>query len=34
VAHAAAGLEFEQTPQFAPIAHAGHESGDFFLLPR
>ena len=34
VAHAAAELEFEQTPQFAPIAHAGHESGDFFLVPR
>jgi hypothetical protein len=34
VAHAAARFEFEQTPQFAPIAHAGHESGDFFLLPR
>ncbi len=33
VAHAAAGFEFEQTPQFAPIAHAGHESGDFFLQP-
>jgi hypothetical protein len=34
VAHAAATYRFEQTPQFAPIAHAGHESGDFFLLPQ
>lgn len=33
VAHAAAGYEFEQIPQYAPIAGAGHESGDFILQP-
>jgi ABC-type phosphate transport system auxiliary subunit len=33
VAHAAAGFEFEQIPQYAPIAGAGHESGDFILQP-
>jgi len=25
---------FEQVPQYAPIKFAGHESGDFFLVPR
>ena len=33
VAHAAANYEFEQLPEYAPIARAGHEAGDFFLLP-
>jgi uncharacterized caspase-like protein len=33
VAHAAAGYEFEQIPQYAPIGRAGHESGDFILRP-
>ena len=33
VAHAAANLEFEQAPEYSPIARAGHESGDFFLVP-
>ncbi|MAT83847.1 MAG: hypothetical protein CMQ43_08615 [Gammaproteobacteria bacterium] len=33
VAHAAAGYDFEQIPQYAPIAGAGHESGDFILQP-
>ena len=23
-----------QIPEYAPIQHAGHESGEFFLLPR
>ncbi|MEQ9003623.1 MAG: caspase family protein [Pseudomonadales bacterium] len=34
VAHAAAGFDFEQIPQYAPISRAGHESGDFILQPR
>lgn len=33
VAHAASRLEFEQIPAYAPIARAGHEAGDFVLLP-
>jgi len=33
VAYAASTYEFEQIPQYAPIARAGHEAGDFFLLP-
>lgn len=33
VAYAASNYEFEQIPQYAPIARAGHEAGDFFLLP-
>lgn len=34
VAHNAANLEFEQLPEYAPITRAGHEAGDFVLLPR
>lgn len=34
VALAAAGYDFEQIPQYAPIAGAGHESGDFILQPQ
>ncbi len=34
VALAAADYDFEQIPQYAPIAGAGHESGDFILRPR
>lgn len=34
VTHAAERYEFEQIPQYAPIARAGHESGDFFFVPR
>lgn len=34
VAHAAAGYDFEQIPQYAPIGRAGHEAGDFILRPR
>ncbi|MBM3491584.1 MAG: peptidase C14 [Alphaproteobacteria bacterium] len=33
VAGAAASLSTEQLPQFAPISYAGHEAGDFFLVP-
>jgi uncharacterized protein len=33
VAHAAAGYDFEQIPQYAPIGGAGHEAGDFILRP-
>lgn len=33
VAHAAAAYQFEQIPEFAPISRAGHEAGDFLLLP-
>jgi hypothetical protein len=34
VAYAAENLRFEQAPQYAPIKFAGHESGDFVLVPR
>lgn len=34
VAWAAEARDFEQLPQYAPIKYAGHESGDFFLVPR
>lgn len=27
-------LQLKQVPQYAPIRHAGHESGEFFFLPR
>lgn len=27
-------INFEQTPQYAPIRHAGHESGEFFFVPK
>ena len=33
VAHSAAGYDFEQIPQYAPIGRAGHEAGDFILRP-
>jgi len=33
VAHAASRYDFEQIPQYAPMARAGHEAGDFLLLP-
>jgi hypothetical protein len=23
----------EQSPEYAPIQHAGHESGEFFFVP-
>ncbi len=33
VAYAASAVEVEQIPQYAPIRFAGHESGEFFLVP-
>ncbi|MFK7897953.1 MAG: caspase family protein [Myxococcota bacterium] len=30
---AAQSYQFEQLPQYAPIKFAGHEAGDFFLVP-
>ena len=33
VTYRSANLEFEQVPEFAPIRHAGHEAGAFFLRP-
>jgi hypothetical protein len=33
VAYAAQGYQFEQLPQYAPIKFAGHDAGDFFLVP-
>lgn len=33
VAYAASGYDFEQVPEYAPIRHAGHEAGAFFLQP-
>ena len=34
VAYAAANLRFEQVPEYAPIRFAGHEAGEFFLVPQ
>ena len=34
VAYATSGTPFEQMPRYAPIRHAGHEAGDFLLVPR
>jgi hypothetical protein len=34
VAYAASTVRFEQVPEYAPIRHAGHEAGDFFLVPK
>jgi hypothetical protein len=31
---AAEAQRFEQLPEYAPIKFAGHESGDFFFVPR
>ncbi len=33
VTYAAQNYQFEQLPQYAPIKFAGHEAGDFFLVP-
>jgi uncharacterized caspase-like protein len=33
VTYAARNYQFEQLPQYAPIKFAGHEAGDFFLVP-
>lgn len=34
VAYAAAEVGFDQLPEYAPIRFAGHESGEFFLVPQ
>jgi uncharacterized caspase-like protein len=34
VTYAADAYRFEQVPQYAPIKFAGHEAGEFFLVPR
>jgi hypothetical protein len=34
VAYAAANQRFDQVPEYAPIRFAGHEAGEFFLVPR
>lgn len=34
VRYAAERQHFEQEPEYAPIKHAGHEAGDFLLVPR
>ena len=34
VSWAAEAQDFDQLPQYAPIKFAGHESGDFFFVPR
>jgi len=34
VSKAAAAYGVEQTPEYAPIQHAGHESGEFFFVPQ
>lgn len=33
VSYAAATVGFAQEPEYAPLRHSGHESGDFFLIP-
>lgn len=33
VAYAAANMRFDQVPEYAPIRFAGHEAGEFFLIP-
>jgi hypothetical protein len=27
-------LNFDQSPEYAPLKYAGHEGGDFFFVPR
>lgn len=34
VAFSAADLGFQQVPEYAPVRFAGHESGEFFLVPQ
>lgn len=34
VAYSAAQVGFDQVPEYSPIRFAGHESGEFFLVPR
>ena len=31
---ASSKLGFEQSPQYAPVKHCGHEAGDFFFVPK
>jgi TPR repeat protein len=33
VAFAAANMQFDQVPEYGPIRFAGHEAGEFFLVP-
>lgn len=33
VAYAAASVQFDQVPEYAPLRFAGHETGDFFFVP-
>lgn len=33
VSNAAAALNVDQTPQYAPIRHSGHEAGEFIFVP-
>ena len=30
----AAQYGVEQVPRYAPVAHAGHEAGEFFFMPK
>jgi hypothetical protein len=34
VAYDASNMRFEQVPEYAPIKFAGHEGGEFFLVPQ
>ncbi len=34
VSFAAGNVGFDQVPEYAPIRYAGHESGEFFFVPR
>ncbi|MCA9770772.1 MAG: caspase family protein [Myxococcales bacterium] len=34
VLYASTGLGFDQTPEYSPIRYAGHEAGDFLLVPK
>ncbi|MGF1475150.1 MAG: caspase family protein [Geminicoccaceae bacterium] len=34
VTYAAEAFRFEQVPQYAPIKYAGHDAGEFFLVPK
>ena len=33
VQQVAASFDLAQIPQYAPVKHAGHESGEFFFVP-
>jgi hypothetical protein len=34
VSYAAGNVGFDQVPEYAPVRYAGHEAGEFFLVPR